>query len=176
MLNSSIISAIILLIAVYPLDLINIPFTVEPKFLNVGEKWPGEKEQDYSGSALQTLDGTSLSSIAYSAEGYKVEIKFEEGNLSDALVSEKLGDKIVELAQKVEAEWKGQNVYLRVTEAWDTESEHSNFSLHYEGRAVDITTSDRDKIKYNRLAGLCIEVGFDWVYNEGNHVHASIKN
>lgn len=142
-------------------------------FLRPGEKYPGPDETSYSGPGTYTSDGTDLISVAYSAEGYTVKIKFEEGNLSDALVTQKLGKKVVQLAGKVEKEWPG--VYLRITEAWDTESEHSNFSLHYEGRAIDITTSDKDKVKYARLAGLAIETGFDWVYNEGDHVHASVK-
>lgn len=86
------------------------------------------------------------------------------------------------LNRLVQAEW-GSAYQLRVTESYDSLLEHdppeseprSRYSLHYEGRAIDLTTWPVDQSLYGRLCALAYCAGFDWVQHEGHHCHASIK-
>lgn len=103
-----------------------------------------------------------------------VVIKDEEGTGADRLMTPRLRERLHRLGASVAAEWPG--LRLRVTEAWDERREHGENSVHYEGRAADITTSDVDPKKLGRLARLAIDCGLDWVFFEdASHVHVSVR-
>jgi hypothetical protein len=86
------------------------------------------------------------------------------------------------LNRLVQAEWGGA-VRLRVTDTYDSLLEHDlaqtdeshRYSLHFEGRSIDLTTWPVDPAYYGRLCALAHCAGFDWVNDEGDHCHASIN-
>ncbi len=90
------------------------------------------------------------------------------------MMSAKLRTALEKLATATATEWTGTK--LRVTEAWDENNEHAGNSLHYEGRAADLTTYPIDPSKLGRLGRLAVGAGFDWVWYENvAHIHASVK-
>jgi hypothetical protein len=88
------------------------------------------------------------------------------------------------LVDLVEAEWGGE-VKIMVTEAYDSLLDHDlaqadnqkKYSLHFEGRSIDLIPwppNDSPAV-LSRMCALAHTAGFDWVHNEQNHCHASVR-
>jgi hypothetical protein len=88
---------------------------------------------------------------------------------------------LARLAALVRGEWAGA-VQLMVTASYDSQFRHDlaesnpqlRYSLHYEGRSIDLITLPPDHSRNGRLCALALHAGFDWVHNEIDHCHASI--
>eukprot|EP00794_Sanderia_malayensis_P003176 gene3176-3646_t len=107
--------------------------------------------------------------------GTNVIFQDNEGTGADRYMTRRCKKALQRLAQHVSVKWNNK-VKVRVIEAWDEDGEHYSRSLHYEGRAIDITTSDRDRDKYGDLASLAyFKAEFDFVTYLDGHVHVSCK-
>lgn len=143
--------------------------------LGIGDKVPNKNEQDVCGKIKKKIKRTDPEfKTMVSNSNASIVFKDEEGTGADRMMSKRLSDVLDKLATAVDAEWSG--VKLRVTEAWDEDNEHVGESLHYEGRAADLTTFPIDSEKLGRLGRLAVDSGFDWVWYENSaHIHVSVK-
>jgi hypothetical protein len=143
--------------------------------LRVGERVPNTSEASAVGSAGSPLvRGTPNFSRLVRCRSDGIVFKNEEKTEADRFMTPRLRGRLVALSELVRKRWPGTE--LRVTEAWDEEREHGPSSVHYEGRAADVTTSDLDPQKLGQLAALAVEAGFTWVYYEDQtHVHVSVE-
>jgi hypothetical protein len=91
----------------------------------------------------------------------------------DRTMSHLLSEALDRLAALVEARLGHK---LRVTATWDPSGHgHHPNSLHYEGRAADMTLDNHDGSKLGALGELAVEGGFGWVFYEDDlHIHASV--
>lgn len=142
--------------------------------LHLGQKVPNRPEIATVGAPTTIVrrDSPEFKKLVRN-ENPDIVFKDEEGTGADHMMTKKLSDRLDRLAELVKQEWHG--VKLRVTEAWDENLEHATRSVHYEGRAADLTTSPIDGGKLGRLGRLAVEAGFEWVFFENKfHVHVSM--
>jgi hedgehog protein len=146
----------------------------DPAPLRLGQHVPEDSEADTVGASKGqiTRESAAFQSLE-PCHAPEVVFKDEEGTGADRLMTPRLSGALVRLGRLVGRTWPG--VRVRVTEAWDERGEHGRGSLHYEGRAADVTTSDRDSAKLGKLGALAVQAGFDWVfYEDRSHVHVSV--
>jgi Hedgehog amino-terminal signalling domain len=143
--------------------------------LAIGERMPNDTEANVVGAAnAPILRGSGAFKTLVACESCPFVFKDEERNNSDRVMTPGLRRDLLQLSKLVSQTWP--KLELRVTEAWDDRREHGPGSVHYEGRAADITTSDQDPAKLGTLAALAVRAGFDWVfYENAAHVHVSVK-
>lgn len=143
--------------------------------LKVGQRMPDSAENEVVGAVQVRLTrGDSRWQRLAPCQAPHVLFKNEERTGADQVMTPRLCELLSRLEFSVEKEWPG--LVLRITEAWDENGEHGRGSLHYEGRAADITTSDSEPNRLGRLARLAVDVGLDWVYFENrSHVHVSVR-
>jgi hypothetical protein len=143
--------------------------------LTPGQKVPNISESTAVGAiAAKIVRGTPEFNGLVVNSNPAIVFKDEEGSGADRHMTQRLSDRLDDLATRVSSEWPGHR--LRVTEAWDETNEHAPTSTHYEGRGADLTVSDLDQAKLGRLAQLAVDAGFGWVFYENTaHVHVSVS-
>ena len=141
----------------------------------VGDRIPECNEAAAVGALeAPVLRGTPAYGRLVRCEDERIVFKDEEKTGADRMMTRRLRGRLLDLADRVEERWP--ELTLRVTETWDEEREHGRASVHYEGRAADLTTSDIDPRKLGWLAKLAVDAGFDWVfYEDETHVHVSVR-
>jgi hypothetical protein len=145
-----------------------------PRVLGSGQYFPRLSEAEAVGALERRVRrGTRDFARLVKNDSPEIVFKDEERSGADRMMRPAVRVRLNRLAALVRREWPALS--LRVTEAWDEDGEHGNASVHYAGRAVDVTTSDVDPSRLGRLAGLALEAGFDWVYREKTHVHVSVR-
>ncbi|HEX4339694.1 MAG TPA: hypothetical protein VH062_27490 [Polyangiaceae bacterium] len=144
------------------------------KVLRLHERVPDRSEAATIGAIVGRVErGSPEYAHLVRCSGADIVFKDEEGTGADRMMTPRLRVRLERLARLVENEWS--DVHLRVTEAWDERREHGERSVHYEGRAADITTSDADPEKLGRLGALACDAGLEWVlYEDPSHVHVSV--
>jgi hypothetical protein len=143
--------------------------------LEPGQQVPNTSEEDAIGAVTRRIS-RFRPEFRHLVRNNNADIVFKNEELTgaDHLMTRRLSERLNRLSKLVSSEWR--DVRLRVTDAWDEQREHGRLSAHYEGRAVDLTTSDLDSTKLGRLGYLAVQAGFDWVYFENRkHVHASVR-
>jgi hypothetical protein len=143
--------------------------------LSLGQRVPDTSEAAATGPLTErVVRGSPAFAELVRSDDPDIVFKDEEHTGADRMMTPRLRALLSRLARRVSREWP--DVRLRVTEAWDERGEHGPNSIHYEGRAADITTSDTDPERLGRLARLAVESGFDWVFFENaSHVHVSVR-
>ena len=149
--------------------------------LQLGAHVPSSGEVAASGISEAILSGTPAYDALVTSDSN--DIIFKDGLTYRMTL--RMRDRLHDLAARVKAEFPGYK--LRIQSAWRPKPAHpENRSLHWEGRAVDLTVirddpaaiaaNQDDSTKLGRLAGLAVESGFDWVFYENDeHVHASVR-
>jgi Hedgehog amino-terminal signalling domain len=143
--------------------------------LRLGEHVPSESEIEAVGAIEKpVVRGTPAFARLVKCGGAHIIYKNEEKTGADQMMTPRLCARLTRLAELVEQRWPG--LELRVTEAWDENHEHGAHSLHYAGRAADLTTSDVDESKLGELGRLAVRADLGWVfYEDRRHVHVSVR-